>query len=417
MPDYYRARRGLPRFRQKLERGEPAHIVAFGSSITERGHYLAAVAPALLRAYPAAQLRLTKIGRSAFDSVWAAFDAQSAVAERPDLVLLEFAINDYYVGIRPFIAPALLGTIAQIRETLPECEFVFVYHGRLDAGVPADRTQIEIHDAVAQVLDIPSIDVDRLSADLVARGAAVYVGDAARALTTDGTHQAEAAADLIGQPFAAALGEILRAGSDLEPPVELPPLADLATAAVAASGGTLAGSIVPQITFDGETFCRLMAERHALDMSAFNGMILSKPGPESELACDTLFRRARRAAPSDFIASDGWGVRQGKPRRGIYHRDESLVALEAGATLRFPLLSRFACFLGFANGSTITVRIDGVSGTILPKVAVAGEARLLFALAVANRLDEGRHVVEISADAPQIAFNDIYYIDATPLQT
>ena len=410
---YYRARKGLPRLRKKLQNGEPACIVAFGSSITVDGYYLAAVVPGLRHAYPTAAIRLEKVGRRSFDTVLAAFDAQSAIEERPDLVLLEFAVNDHAAGIRPFIAPALLGIIAQVREALPLCEFAFVYHGRIIDGAPADRLQMDIHDAVAHVLNIPSIDVDLLSTGLVLRGHAEYLGDSPRALTTDGTHQTEAAAELIGIPFSQALLDILNASGEPEDPLELPSLAEVAELAVDASNPRLAASIVPNVDFDGLTFCSLMNERHCMpDMSTFNGLIVSMSGPDSPDGNETLFRRARRRSPQDFVASNGWGAREEQQNPGMHNRETSLVALEPGATIRVPICSQFACFVGFANNTPLTMRIDGLSATVQPQRILSAIGQATWVLAVANGLGEDEHVIEIAASEAMIAFNDIYYIQS-----
>lgn len=412
--DYYRTRGGLPRLRKKLQSGEPVRITAFGSSITAQGYYLAAVVPELQRAYPVAPIHLEAIGRPSFDTLLAAFDAQSAVEGRPDLVLLEFAVNDHAHGMRPFIVPALLGIIAQVRNALPLCEFVFVYHGRFIREGLADRLQIEIHDAVAAVLNIPSFDVDLLSADLVFGGDAVYFGDSPRALTVDGTHQSEAAAELIGIPFSQALLAMVNASGEPGVALELPSLAEVVELALDASRGKLAGAIVPTIAFDGVTFCRLMNERHQMpDMSSFDGLIVSALRSESPEGNDTLFRRARRTSPRDFHISDGWQIREEKHGPGMYNRGESLVALEPGATIRVPVCARFACFAGFANQTVLTVRIDGSSAPVQPAAMMSPDGQVIWVLAVADRLGEGEHVVELIANEPMVAVTDIYYIQST----
>jgi lysophospholipase L1-like esterase len=208
--------------RAKLERGESATVVAYGTSMTASGEYLSAVVPALERAYPQTRIAFKVIGRNGFDTVLAAFDARSVAAQRPDLVLLEFTINDASPAIRPLIVPALLGIVAQIRAAAPACEFAFVYLARPSVDVAADLVQIRIHDALADLFGWPSFDLVRLSVELLRSGDAVYIGDPARALTRDGTHHAPAAARLIGEPFGAALAVVVATPGEADAPLALP---------------------------------------------------------------------------------------------------------------------------------------------------------------------------------------------------
>jgi lysophospholipase L1-like esterase len=343
-------------------------------------------------AYPRAHAQLQRIGRSGFDTVLGAFDAQAVVAYRPDLVFVEFAVNDHAASIKPFIAPALRGMVAQIRAAVPACEFVFVYHGRVIDGERADRAHLAMHEAVAGALAIPSIDVDELSAQLVARGGAIYIGDSDEALTTDGTHPAAAAERLIGIPFADALLRIL--ASEREPPVPVP-----------------AAPHAPP--FDGETFCRLIMERHQLPhMGLFNGIVATAGlAHETSGASDALFRRARRFAPHAFAVSGEWGI--GEVKRvvpSMHYGAELLIAREAGATLRLPGCTRFACCMGFANGAPLDVRIDRAPAAVTPVPIVSALGQSVWPLLVANGLSDAGHTIEIVANGPMLAFSDIYCI-------
>ncbi len=374
----------------KLTRREPLSIVAFGSSITADGGYLARVVPALERVYPGAHAELQRIGRNGFDSVLAAFDAQSVAARRPDLVFVEFAVNDHAASVKPFIAPALRGIVAQIRHAAAACEFVFVYHGRIVEGVRADRAHLAMHEIVADALAIPSIDIDELSARLVARGQAAYAGDSENALTTDGTHPSAATERLIGIPFARALLDIV---------------ASEAATAAPANGAHMAPP------FDGETFCRLMAERHQLHMGIFNG-IVATAGGRAAGTTDDLFRRARRLAPRPFAVSGAWGTGEVKREvASMHHGAELLIAREAGATLRFAGGARFACFMGFANGATLDVRIDGAAATVTPLPVVSATGQSVWPLLVADGLSDAGQTIEIVANGPMLAFSDIYCIE------
>jgi lysophospholipase L1-like esterase len=366
--------------------------VAYGSSITAHGGYLAGVVPALTRAYPAAQIELQRIGRTGFDSVLAAFDARSVIAHTPDLVFVEFAVNDHAAGIKPFIAAALHGIVAQIRAALPACEFVFVYHGRIIDGARAERTQIDLPESVADALGAPSIDVDELSAGLVALGQATYLGDSPDALTTDGTHPT--GERLIGIPFAEAL---------------------LAIVACEGEPASQATESAPIPTFDGETFCRLMMERHQLpDMSLFNGIVVTpaEPAPRGARDVPSLFERARTLTPKTFAVSGAWA--DGAATRvvaSMYHRPDLLVAQEAGATLRVSGCARFAVFMGFSTGTALDVRIDGAATTIVPQAIVSPAGQSVWPLLVVAGLDDRPHTIEVVASSPLTAFSEIYTLE------
>jgi hypothetical protein len=396
--EYFQSRNGLPAFRGKLERGEAVSIVAYGSSITVHGGYLAEVVPALARAYPGARVELQRIGRNGFDTVLAAFDAQSVFVHKPDLVFVEFAVNDHAAGIKPFIVAALQGLVARIRAALPSCECVFVYHGRILYDARAERAQIALHEAVGEALGVPSIDVDELSAQLIARGQASYVGDSPDALTTDGTHPTDASARLVGIPFAQAFLAIV--------------------AGAGARAAQPAGELDTAPPFDGETFCRLMMERHQLpDMRLFNGIVVAPAGPAAHVESDTasLFRRARSWAPREFASPGEWGT--GSATRAVasmYHRPELLVARAAGATLRVPRCSRFACFMGFASGTTLDIRIDGAGTTITPQAIVSPTGQSVWPLVVVTGLSDGAHTIEVVAGGSMTAFSDVYTIEPLP---
>ncbi len=218
------ARAGIPRFTRLLRTGEPAKIVAFGTSLTLGNAYLDRLPRALDAAYPAARCTLINRGRNGYMTMAGAFRvAEDVLPHAPDLALIEFAHNDVTEVLVEYIASALEGMLAQIRGSYPNCEFAFVYlalPGTAEAGPTA---AMSVYEAVANACGIPSFDLATYSEALVRAGSAVWYGDLERALTVDGIHHAPAASALLGEPFAAGFLQLLDAGGD--GPHILPPRA------------------------------------------------------------------------------------------------------------------------------------------------------------------------------------------------
>jgi lysophospholipase L1-like esterase len=203
-------RAGIPRFAGLLQAGEPATIVAFGTSLTLGGAYLDRLPAALRAAYGNARCALINRGRNGYMTLAAAFRVTDDVLPHaPDLVLIEFAHNDVTDVLVDYIPSALEGMLGQIRAVKPQCEFVFVYLALPGTAAHGPTPAIAAYEAVAGDHGIPSIDLARLSEELVAQRLAVWQGEEAIALTVDGVHHGPAAAALLGDPFAAAFLDLL----------------------------------------------------------------------------------------------------------------------------------------------------------------------------------------------------------------
>jgi lysophospholipase L1-like esterase len=227
-----RARDGIPRFAARVRDGKPATIVAYGTSMTQFGRYLQPL-PAVLAAESGdAPIRLVNRGFRGFFTFAGAFRVADAVLpEAPDLVLLEFAHNDAEADALAAIAPARDGIVAQVRAVHPACEFAFVYLAAPGAAADGPTPAMHAHEAAARYYGFPSFDLATLSEALVAEGVAGWTAGELPALTWDGVHHADAAAELIGRPFAAAFAELLRASHG--PPNEPRPVRDLSLARTA----------------------------------------------------------------------------------------------------------------------------------------------------------------------------------------
>lgn len=243
MNEVLEIRDGIPRFAARARAGLPATIVAYGTSMTLVAKYLARL-PAVLEAETGnTRIRLINRGLRGFGTFYGAFRvADDVVVHRPDLVLIEFAHNDSEADALALIPPALDGIVSQVRQANPFCEFAFVYLAPAGVAAAGPSTAARIYEEIAAYYGFPSFDLAGLSERLVREGRAVWAGSPGPALTTDGVHHADAAADLIGQPFAAAFLDLLRASDHA--PAGPRPVRDLSlarTARTAASAHLTSG--------------------------------------------------------------------------------------------------------------------------------------------------------------------------------
>ena len=205
-------REGLPRFAARLRAGAPATVVAFGTSMTLFGQYLARLPAALAAETGNAHVRLVNRGFRGYFTFAAAFRVVGDVLPHvPDLVLIEFAHNDAERDALDAIAPALDAIVANVRTVNPDCEFAFVYLAPAGVAASGPSPAMLAYEEAADYYGFPSFDLAALSERLVAEGRAGWTAGAAPALTTDGIHHSDAAAELLGAPFAAAFVALLRA--------------------------------------------------------------------------------------------------------------------------------------------------------------------------------------------------------------
>jgi len=118
-----------PTAAQRLEAGERLHIIAYGTSLTEFGAWLPALRQTLDQRF-SGRATLSNRGRHGVGTRWGLEHLEERViGERPDLVLIEFAINDAFeaVDVAPEESRALLEQMVERIETaLPDCEIVLM---------------------------------------------------------------------------------------------------------------------------------------------------------------------------------------------------------------------------------------------------------------------------------------------------
>lgn len=123
----FTVREGLPATAAKLDAGEPVTIAYFGGSITEQNGWRIQSAELLKKLYPKAAIRSINAAIGGTGSDLGAFRlAHDVLRHKPDLVFIEFAVND--AGAKDDrVRKAVEGIVRQIRKALPDNDICFVY--------------------------------------------------------------------------------------------------------------------------------------------------------------------------------------------------------------------------------------------------------------------------------------------------
>lgn len=161
-PPRVEVRDGLGNVRAKLEAGEPVTVVYVGGSITELPGWRDRVTRHLWRRHGEEAIRSINAGLSATGSDVAVCRLDDEVlAREPDLVVIEFAVNDAGAGPAT-IRAAVEGMVRKIWARDPATDILFVYlfapefEDAIASG--ARPPSIKTHESVATHYGIPSID-------------------------------------------------------------------------------------------------------------------------------------------------------------------------------------------------------------------------------------------------------------------
>ncbi len=167
-------RAGLPNFFGKLKRRAPEVTIAyFGGSITEQDGYRVFSADYLQRMYPDTKIKSVHAAIGGTDSELGAFRAgHDVISGKPDLVLVEFAVNDWRRGPYP-ITRSMEGIVRQIWKSDPSCDIMFVYtvvdRDWVNTGYGAkQKREVNIMEHLADYYGIPSVDFSKEVLRLVA---------------------------------------------------------------------------------------------------------------------------------------------------------------------------------------------------------------------------------------------------------
>jgi lysophospholipase L1-like esterase len=175
----FQPRSGLPNLMRKLRRKGTVRIAYLGGSITQDGAgWRVQTAEWLQKAYPTATLQPIAAAIGGTGSDLGVFRLEKDVlVHRPDLVFVEFSINDRPLDVRSS-RRAMEGIVRKIRRRLPECDICFVYTVAVElmADLQAGRfpLMVCVHEQVARHYDIPSIAMGLEVARAEAEGRLIF---------------------------------------------------------------------------------------------------------------------------------------------------------------------------------------------------------------------------------------------------
>ncbi|OGV44680.1 MAG: hypothetical protein A2017_05355 [Lentisphaerae bacterium GWF2_44_16] len=116
-------------FIQKLKRGIPQRIITFGTSLTAGGAWVGLLREQLEKLFPG-MTELINSGMGGKWSQWAVENiSEKVLSLKPDVLFIEFAMNDAFLEYRTGIKAARLNLEYIIERTaadFPECEFILM---------------------------------------------------------------------------------------------------------------------------------------------------------------------------------------------------------------------------------------------------------------------------------------------------
>jgi lysophospholipase L1-like esterase len=122
-----RAEEALPRWRTQLEAGQPQHVVIYGTSLSKGGTWVGDLKRALDNRFPGL-VTVSNGAKGGQNSRWGLENVgTNVIAYRPDVVFIEFAINDSVARFDLSLAESrrnLEAIIDRITTALPRCEIV-----------------------------------------------------------------------------------------------------------------------------------------------------------------------------------------------------------------------------------------------------------------------------------------------------
>lgn len=220
MHGYLTTRGGLPNFARKLATGSVT-VGYLGGSLTMMKEGWRPMFHAWLnKAHPrATSHRQLHVGRGGVGSASGAFFLdQEICGHDPDLVFVEYAINDSYDFLTP---PALRlefieGIVRSIKSRHPACDICFAYMHHILRGPEIARV-VGDYERIAERYGIPSIHAGRYFTDLVARGEWSFRSEtSAPALLRDECHPMPLGNELLARLMARSVAELTRSGDGVD---------------------------------------------------------------------------------------------------------------------------------------------------------------------------------------------------------
>lgn len=169
---YINARTPLQNTRSRLMNDQSLRVAYYGGSVTvghsatdiNRYSWRALTTQWLAQNFPAAEVTEINAAIGATGSHLGAFRVErDIIAQKPDLLFVEFAINDVYNGeSSQSAAENYEAIVRRVRKALPNCDIVTVYV--VDSGTASSIglfTQARAHDGVAEAYGIPALSIGK----------------------------------------------------------------------------------------------------------------------------------------------------------------------------------------------------------------------------------------------------------------
>ncbi|MDF7826157.1 SGNH/GDSL hydrolase family protein [Pontiellaceae bacterium B12227] len=183
-------RGGLSRFFEKARSGEKLTVAYFGGSITAAPGWRPMSFEGLRNMFPGSELTMVNASIGGTGSIVGVFRAdQDLLPCNPDLVFIEFAVNDSRDAAKRSkdVLRALEGIILKVRQQNPETDICLVYtvqaqHEQTIRERWAHQTTA-LHEQVAAHYNLPSINVGPAVVQAIDAGDAVFTGKVADTAT------------------------------------------------------------------------------------------------------------------------------------------------------------------------------------------------------------------------------------------
>jgi acyl-CoA thioesterase I len=175
---------------EALQRGESVRLVGFGASVTSGGAWLGQVESGL-EAHALGDLVVVNAAESARWSGWGVDTLEERVlSAEPDLVLIEFAINDAYTPFETSLEEARanwVDMIDRIRVSRPDAEIVLMTMNLVTGDGAAARPDLHAYYRMVRELaaldGLALVDAEPVWAEILVRAPALY-----DELVPDGVH-------------------------------------------------------------------------------------------------------------------------------------------------------------------------------------------------------------------------------------
>jgi hypothetical protein len=179
-------RGGLPNFFAKAKAGKPVTVAYFGGSITAHDGWRPRSFEGLQKMFPECKMTMVSASVGGTGSIVGVFRAdQDLIKCKPDLVFIEFAVNDGSEAVRRTkdVVRSLEGIILKLRRQNPDTGICFFYTMQtkdvdiVRGGVV--QPAVSVHEQVAAHYDLPSIYVGPAVVAAMDAGEAVFFGKVA----------------------------------------------------------------------------------------------------------------------------------------------------------------------------------------------------------------------------------------------